>query len=77
MKIDTTFTMGNILTVMGMFAAIIIFIISLNFSSNASRADIQELKQSVREMQVTLNAIDKRTVILEERTGNNRPLSSW
>jgi uncharacterized protein YoxC len=76
MKIDTTFTVGNILTIIGMIAAIIIFTISLNFTSGANRADIQELKQSMKEMQATLNSIDRRTAVLEERTGG-KALTVW
>jgi hypothetical protein len=77
MKIDTTFTVGNILTVIGMIAAVIIFTISLNFTSGANRADIQELKQSMKEMQVTLNSIDRRTAVLEERTSTGKVPSTW
>jgi hypothetical protein len=53
------------------------WLISLNFSSSVNRPGIQELKQSIKEMQTSLNAIDKRTAILEERTGNNKFLSAW
>jgi cell division protein FtsL len=75
MKIDTTLTVGNMLTIIGMTGAIIIFIISLNAISSSNREDILELKQSVkevqlsiRELQTTVNAIDKKTAVLEERT---------
>jgi hypothetical protein len=74
-KIDTTFTVGNILTILGMSGAIIIFIVSLNAISSSNREDILELKQyvkevqlSIRELQTTVNAIDKKTAVLEERT---------
>ena len=67
MKIDTTITIGNLLSVTGMLAAIAVFIISLNFTVAASREDIREIKQAVKELQATVNAIDKRTAVLEER----------
>jgi uncharacterized protein YoxC len=74
-KIDTTITVGNLLSIVGMLAAIVIFVISLNFTSNANREDIKELKQTVKEIQNTVNAIDKRLAVLEERT--NRVPVAW
>jgi peptidoglycan hydrolase CwlO-like protein len=75
MKIDTTLTVGNMLTILGMTGAIIIFTVSLNVVSSSNREDILELKQavkevqlSIRELQTTVNAIDKKTAVLEERT---------
>jgi uncharacterized protein YoxC len=77
MKVDTTFTVSNILTIIGMIAAIIIFAISISFTSGANRSDIQELKQSMKEMQTTLNSIDRRTAVLEERTSSGKTLTVW
>jgi uncharacterized protein YoxC len=70
-KFDATITVGNILSLVGMLAAIVVFVISLNFTTNASRDDIKELKQSIKEIQITVNAIDKRSAVLEDRMNKN------
>ncbi|MDR2095668.1 MAG: hypothetical protein LBP76_09145 [Treponema sp.] len=75
MKVDTTITIGNILSAIGMLAAIVVFLISINIITNENREDLKEIRQSMREMHTTLNAIDKRTAVLEERT--NRGSVFW
>jgi peptidoglycan hydrolase CwlO-like protein len=76
-KVDTTITIGNILTVVGMLSAIVVFVISLNFTSMANGSNIKDLKQSMTTVQSTLssmdqrlNGIESRLATLEERTKN-------
>jgi peptidoglycan hydrolase CwlO-like protein len=47
MKVEGNLTIGNILTMLAMAAAIGIFIISMSFNAQANRDDIVELKQSM------------------------------
>jgi type VI protein secretion system component VasK len=79
MKFDNTITFGNLLTMFGMVAAILMFVFSIHFTTNANRSDILALKQSVESTQVemrqsiadlqrTVNSIDKRLAVVEERT---------
>jgi cell division protein FtsL len=78
MKTDFTFTLGNLLSIVGMACAIIIFVVSMTFMSSSNRDDIRELKDSVKEVQMSIkdlqtviHSIDRRTAVLEERTGRN------
>jgi hypothetical protein len=78
MKTDFTFALGNLLSIIGMAVAIVIFVVSMTFMSRASRDDIRELKESVREVQMSIkdlqtviHSIDLRTAVLEERTSRN------
>ncbi|MDR1468804.1 MAG: hypothetical protein LBT00_05875 [Spirochaetaceae bacterium] len=78
MKTDFTFTLGHILSIIAMVSAVVIFVVSLSFLSSSNRDDIRELKESVREvqmsikdMQTVIHSIDRRTAVLEERTGRN------
>jgi cell division protein FtsL len=81
MKTDFTFTLGHILSIIAMVSAVIIFVVSLTFLSSSNRDDIRELKESVKEVQMSINnlqtvvhSIDRRTAVLEERTGRNTVL---
>jgi cell division protein FtsL len=74
MRFDTTITFGNILTMVGMVAAILMFVVSIHFTTNANRAEIQSIKTSIAEinytmtdLQKTVNSIDKRLAVLEAR----------
>ncbi|MDR0637543.1 MAG: hypothetical protein LBG27_01345 [Spirochaetaceae bacterium] len=78
MKTDFTFTLGNLLSMIAMAGAIVVFVVSMTFMSNSSRDDIRELKDSIKEvqmsikdMQTVIHSIDRRTAVLEERTGRN------
>jgi cell division protein FtsL len=78
MKTDFTFTLGNFLSIIAMAGAVIIFVVSMTFMSSSNRDDIRELKESVKEVQMSIkdlqtviHSIDRRTAILEKRTGRN------
>jgi uncharacterized protein with FMN-binding domain len=78
MKTDFTVTLGNLLSIIGMAVAIVIFVVSMTFMSSSNRDDIRELKVSVKEVQMSIkdlqtviNSIDRRTAVLEERTSRN------
>jgi peptidoglycan hydrolase CwlO-like protein len=66
-KLNTTITVGNLLSMVGMGAAILMFVFSIHFTTNANRADILELKASIAEIQKTVTSIDKRLGMLEVR----------
>jgi hypothetical protein len=78
MKTDFTFTLGNLLSIIAMAGAIVVFVVSLTFLSGSNRDDIRDIKDSVTEVQMSLKdlqtviySIDRRTAVLEERTGRN------
>ena len=78
MKTDFTFTLGNLLSMIAMAGAIVIFVVSMTFMLSSNRDDIRELKESVKEvqmsikdMQTVIDSIDRMTAVLEERMGRN------